>query len=543
MADMPKFKELTKLELDWISTCFKGYIFYSNLRDGTRECECSACNKFFIVGGRTITDEDYEILTSCHNDEVICPHCKRKVTLKNKGKAKGCKNLYEEQRVVVFKRVNANNVQAIARIAYKEYSPYNYRPDVCFLGYNKSCYEFKPGKVRQFKYDYYWGWHEQKTPTEPFNKKTCWWYLAVCDNSYTLLGLSRLANTFLKYHQLDRYCDEYAKKRNSTIIEFSMMSYFCRLCEYPQIEILQKMGFHEVVESLVETGIKSFPYVNWKAKDLAGFFKLSKQEFREFRAAGGQLEILRLRRRIKKLGGEDSIKAAVRVRDMIDQKYKHTFLDNLTENCESKGLNALVVLKYLYNQEMKNRALGSIDSRKREYFDYLNMAQKLEYDLRVHNVLYPKNLRRAHDLAVETYNAHKAEIIARENAKKERAAEKLLLKKDRQYCFTDGRFLITVPHTVAEIIAEGKKQSHCVGGYAARHLAGALTICFLREVSKPEESFYTIEMHDKNLTQVQGYKNSTPLTPEAKMFFDLWLKWVKDGSRRNKAGEPVFKKK
>ena len=101
--------------------------------------------------------------------------------------------------------------------------------------------------------------------------------------------------------------------------------------------------------------------------------------------------------------------------------------------------------------------------------------------------------------------------------------------------------MIIVPHTVADIIREGKLQRHCVGGYAARHMDGKLTICFLRKTDEPETPLYTIEMHDKHLTQVQGEGNRTPLTPEAKIFFDRWLKWVKGGSRRNKKGEPIIK--
>ena len=118
----------------------------------------------------------------------------------------------------------------------------------------------------------------------------------------------------------------------------------------------------------------------------------------------------------------------------------------------------------------------------------------------------------------------------------------MLNKKDKQYCFSDGKFQVIVPHRVAEIIEEGKRQQHCVGGYAGRHMEGKLTICFLRLSAEPDKSLYTIEMHNKTLQQVQGHHNNTPLTPEAKAFFDIWLKWVKAGSKRDKNGVPVINK-
>ena len=183
-----------------------------------------------------------------------------------------------------------------------------------------------------------------------------------------------------------------------------------------------------------------------------------------------------------------------------------------------------------------------MESVTREYFDYYNMAQKLEYDLANPVVLYPKDIKNAHDLAVANYNALKAEIKAKKNAEKEKKAFEMLLKKDKQYVYTDGKYLITVPHTIADIVREGKLQQHCVGGYAARHMDGVLTICFMRAVTEPDKPLYTIEMHDKSLTQVQGFGNRTPLTEEAQAFFDTWMQWVKGGSKRNKSGEPIIKK-
>ena len=168
------------------------------------------------------------------------------------------------------------------------------------------------------------------------------------------------------------------------------------------------------------------------------------------------------------------------------------------------------------------------------YRDYLDMAKMLKFDLQEDIVRYPPNLIAAHDRAVEARNAVLEEEKAKRNRELQQKYKKLLKSNRRQYAYSDENFIIIVPSTAQEIINEGKALCHCVGGYAERHLTGKLTILFLRLVKEPDKSLYTIEMHGKTLTQVQGYQNRTPLTPEAKDFFERWLKWVQNGSPKEK---------
>ena len=71
---------------------------------------------------------------------------------------------------------------------------------------------------------------------------------------------------------------------------------------------------------------------------------------------------------------------------------------------------------------------------------------------------------------------------------------------------------------------EGDTLRHCVGDYAQRHVAGKLTICFIRRTETPDASLYTVEMQDNRLIQIHGYKNDVNLPwdkkPEAVM---AWL--------------------
>ena len=542
--DMPKFKDFTKAELEEINDLFESYLFYESLPSGAKHFECSHCNQEFKIGfpQRMISDDEYTLYTTQHNGCAKCPKCGRVCTVKNIGKAKTCKNLYEEQRVVAIHRINENYVQVIGRVAVKDYSGLSYRPKIRFLPYNQSNYVFRPGRVTQYKRDsVYSNWHETKTASEPFTPKTSMWYYTPPDNTYTIIGVKQLDKTFLRYNRLLEYIDHYTEKRmrrGCIIIEPPIMRYLCRFCEYPQIEILQKFGFWEYIEFLVESGKKCFPYVSWKASDVCGFFKMNKQDFKLFRENGGSFDLLKIKVEIKRLVGKDDMQTVLKWCNLLSKVRMYDYFSDVSE----KYTNLPIYRKLKYIAKQADKENTTVENARHLFFDYLDLAKKLKYDLENEVVLWPKNLKASHDTAVEVYNAVCAQKEAEAQKEREKKAKKFLCEYKRLYCFSDENFMIMVPTTAEEIILEGKQQHHCVGGYAARHLEGKLAICFLRSKNEPDKPLYTIEMHGKKLRQIQGYANSTPLTPEAEIFFETWKAWVKAGSHRDRKGNPKFVK-
>ena len=525
--DMPKFRDYTERELKIINGFFTPYLFYENINSRERRCICSYCGSEY-----TVTNDNFEIFTAYHNEWVTCEKCRQRVQAKSKGKAKSCQNLYESHRVVTFYKVNENEVRVIADEAVKRYN-YEYNPKIKF--YKSSRYIIKPGAVRQYKYSYYYDWREQKSFGEPFHASSnggCYWVKP--DNSYKIIGLERLGATFLKYNMLKEYLER-AKSEKA-------LSYLCQFAIYPQIEMLQKLGYYDIVKNLVELKNKSYPYVNWGADSLDKFLKLSKAELKEFRANNGDLQLLKMVYLMKKhFKAKKPIQKAIEIRNQIEGAYisKADFVKDVISQAKRYGIEGPKVVNYLIKKQTDKKTFYFLKS---DYFDYISMAKDLGYDFSEHNVVFPPNLTRAHDLANETHIIWLEEKKAKEEAERDKAAQKTLQKKDRQYSFTDGEFLITVPHSTKEILEEGRKQKHCVGGYVGRHMEGKLTICFLRTCKKPDEPLYTIEMHNKSLKQVQGFQNRTPLTTAAKLFFDKWLEWVKLGSKRDKKGTPILVK-
>lgn len=520
----PKFKELTKSELKEIENLFQHYLFYETLKNGDRRFECSACKKEFLRSptARTITPRDRELMSVHHNDKTHCPICGAAVTAKNLKKAKSKKNLWARKKVVIIHAVNQNRVEARCFYAVKDYE-WSTTPKMKLREISR--YLFTPGSARKFEPGYYSGFFEVNVTTRPF-PRTAMFYGE--DEGYTVLGFNRLQKTFLKYNQLDDFIGIDAQYHRWGVYNAPIMKYLSYFTLYPQIEMLQKLGHYDIVRHLVNYNRKSFPYVNWKADKITDFFKMSKQEYKEFRENGGSLELLRvaysLRQKKKRF---DFFKADEILRYFNSERN----IEYFKKTMDDYNIPFLDGYKYVSRKTANFRL----------YTDYLSIADRLCYDLSVHNVAFPKELLQAHDNAAAAEQSMLEERKKADLEKAKAAAQKYLKKYDKQYSFTDGNYIISVPHTVKEIIDEGKNMHHCVGGYAGRHMQGTLAILFLRSTAKPDKSLYTIEMHNKDLTQVQGFHNETPLTPEAKAFFDEWLNWVKEGSKRTKNGEPILK--
>ena len=91
----------------------------------------------------------------------------------------------------------------------------------------------------------------------------------------------------------------------------------------------------------------------------------------------------------------------------------------------------------------------------------------------------------------------------------------------------DG-LLIRPCQTEAELIREGKDLHHCVATYAKRHAEGKTAILFIRQVTEPDQPFFTLEFDEKakKVRQNRGLRNCDR-TPEVKAFEKAWLSFVR----------------
>ena len=173
------------------------------------------------------------------------------------------------------------------------------------------------------------------------------------------------------------------------------------------------------------------------------------------------------------------------------------------------------------------------------------MAGQLEYDLAEPTVAMPRDLQARHDAAAEIIRHQGSELERKKYEKRRKGLEK-------RFSFSLGGLRVVIPGCAREIVEEGQTLHHCVGGYAARHVAGSTTILFLRHERRPERSFLTMELYkargEWKIQQIHGYRNESydwgkgkhgaPPAEKYAWFLAPWLDWVNDGSPRDKAGRP-----
>lgn len=507
-----------------------------------RECWCSSCNEHFNYDfiQRTETPSHNEFIRAKHNEDVVCPKCGRRVIAKETYRAKQCKSLEEWKRIVLFKRKSKNEVYILCYFGHKDYSTYyscNYlaEPEYAL----SVVYYLTPNSVKIFKkeYDYtYLGikdevFLEKKIICEPFTKT--WWYnrAAIYKRGYSYAGLNNLKNTFLEYAPLNLFDENYEKffyQRHSSgysIGETPMIKFLCYYALYPSTERLLKVGLGEFVCYLVD-GKPMKSYIDWKAESPKDMYKMNKAQFNDFkehyygpidfkayqllRTVKQNISYSTVTKLIKNYGGDSAVRVA--------QKIKQHNL-NITHTFNYIKKNTSAASKHVVNSWDYERTAIM-------WTDYLTFAKELKYDLTRDDIIFPKDLEKAHEEASANISVEKDEKAF---AKYQKRYEKL----QKMYEYSNGNYQIVIPKGVNDIIEEGTILQHCVKGYASRHIKGKTTILFMRRCNRPNTCLITIEINGSEIWQNRGKRNRQ-LTKDEQTFVNEWIAWVKAGSKRNK---------
>ncbi|MCI8717317.1 MAG: hypothetical protein HFH64_04025 [Lachnospiraceae bacterium] len=163
-----------------------------------------------------------------------------------------------------------------------------------------------------------------------------------------------------------------------------------------------------------------------------------------------------------------------------------------------------------FHQIYKRYKYNSAGILGKYYNDYFNMCKELGFDMKSSFVLFPKNIKKAHDDLVLYYNEKKDEIEEKKRNRIYAKVEKIAEELNRLYGVEDEEYFIRAPKNAAEIIKEGHAMHHCVAGkqYTEKMVKGESYILFIRKKSNPEKSWYTMEMKsDHTVVQVRGFAN------------------------------------
>lgn len=545
---------ITDEDVEVINRSFEPYIFYKNDKKGrAQHCICSCCREHFTVSElqRTMTPEDREFLSATHNKFVKCPKCGVTAQKKQIGVVKNCNNLAGYTRTVFVKCRSENEVFLIYTYNKKDYLglPHyeaekglvqNVKYDTLPRYEVNTIYYLTPNQQRIFKRNWYSDMWDETKIKEPYNKNLVYEFSR--NKGYWLVGTEKFENTFLKYFDLSKYKELWERCAGYSEIPYcKIISLFAR---YKSLEFLEKQGFDDFVFRMLIKESEAPTLYDWQATTPYKFFKkLSKSEIKELKGndvctRGDVYFYLQMKAVNKKISVEEYVEL---------KKTGGYYFEALSKKMRKYKIQIKTMLNFL--NKLENGKKVDASERLKTYrvstwLDYVEAAEACGYDLSVHNVLFPKKLKTAHDEAVAVREQVRFENEKKSQAKKLREEQDALNDKNNLYAkrykklqkayeYGDGKYCVVIPKGATEIVLEGRALSHCVGGYAERHIKGKTTILFMRNVENTEEALVTIELDEKSLTVIQahGKKNRDP-SDEEQAFIDKWLKNVK--RRKNK---------
>lgn len=516
---------------------FPQYVFFRAAEGkNVRWCVCTSCMEGFTVD-REIRPDFFRIK---HKGVCECPNCGQRATLLAMGKYTNFENLRSQERAV---QIGAWKGWLLVQAGYvsRRFDHEDLGGYIAFEPFRM--YAFAPGRrVGWQAKTYSWFgkawwtdgmWERMDRIKSPFQARA--YEVGV---SYWPMGVENIEKSSLRYCQYGPWFDaEFGGLIGD--LDWSeepfriahLVRYLAEYTRRPQMEFLVKLGLHQVVSDLVLRGKPHGDILDWKAGNPPDFFRLSKADFRLFKELGNDFGELKGYRTLRRKELVSDLAEFVRLSEAWGRDF-----------CRVRTGAGLARVSL----ERAVRYLQSFDGRPaviaQLWADYLDAAVKLKYDLTRDDVRMPKDLAERHDLAAASLRTAEDE-----KARKRYQARYRLLTE--QFSFSYGGLRVVVPDGVQDIVREGRVLEHCVGGYAERHVKGAVTILFLRKESAPNVPYVTIELSTENncrelhIRQIHGYRNERdggrPPEQVHAGFLQLWLDWIHEGSPRDLEGQPV----
>ena len=307
-----------------------------------------------------------------------------------------------------------------------------------------------------------------------------------------------------------------------------LAAYIKLWAKYPNVENLVRSGNGKILNGVINKCVvncgwyvqrdvfyvdKAKQYLNFKKAKPHEIIGVDKDELPIVRNIG--LDQLTLFKKVKEIEG-----ARLTTNELELAKKFH--INGVLEVVGKYGQGIGKILRYLekqYTKEKKNH--GRIDLITAGYIDdYWRMANEVYNGKVPKEVLYPKNLRLAHDRMTNVYETKESEITTK--------AIKSFAKEMSKLNFQDeetGLFIRPIK-THAELIKEGKTLSHCVASYADDYAAKKTCIFAIRKISSPSKPFFTLEFKNGKVNQNRG-KHNCVRTDEVILFEEKWLKFIK----------------
>lgn len=301
----------------------------------------------------------------------------------------------------------------------------------------------------------------------------------------------------------------------------------------PWVEILVKNGMANVVAEKIQ-GECYAGTINWAGKTIAQAVKrFTRQDLKDIRELNQECYtyvssddlalLLELREHVFP---DISLKTSLQICNKGTAQTPDRYLSKIRD-LDSKRLTTFERFRRFFAKQKKINQKVRLQDLLADWLDYLKDLEKLQMDVTDPLNLFPKDFYRMHANVSMQVDHQKNKII-------DDKISALLPWRQMLFAMETGKYLIRPAESTFELIYEGKKLHHCVGGYANRYAENDTNILFIREKEQPDKPFVTMEVQKSGngwrLVQIRGYLNNrnNPLPEEVKKLADRFMEIVNE---------------
>lgn len=491
-------RPLNKTEMSWIQhEALPQYILYDSR---AKKAWCSHCEHDIDIG---------ELGKMTSGRQVKCPRCGRMVKLRNRTGKLGVHMVYDDMYVAIptrWTRKDGTKCVVVRHfLAMKRHLPGDLRKVETIA--HEIIRDVSDGSGKELFFDWSCGrggWSNCRSVKDPYYgtrlAQHVKLYYARRFEIYAKGVGKATKGTGYEHSCAEEFIKLIWHREHQFNYHYVLNNYLSAYDDTPLFEYLMKMGFCTMARSIFRDGTQKWN-VNKKGKTLQEMLGITRMQLAELRSLGDpSTGILPFMQRGCTLEDWRNYSVALK-----QEHYVERFFDAFP----SKDVKSSKFARWYCSCEKK----FPTDI----YIDYLNMAKELGWDLRSEFVLFPKDVRKSHDVAVKLFNAKKDEI-------RDVSLKKVASVQRERFGFAMGGMAIVVPETSKAIADEGIALHHCVGTYIDRVCQGSTNILFVRMLGETDKPFYTMEV-SKNGTIVQCRgKNNCAMTDGVKAFIGEFAK-------------------
>ena len=479
------------------------YIFYDYQRKAPGHAYCTACR------------HEVRIAAAKHNTSGLCPRCKKKITFKCRGR-RG--RIFDRETVQVLQKAEGNGLVLRIIKVYRSFAdsdiPNHFEiwenaRQFITLSSSGQC------SVDAYYYHYKAGydltpWCNGYRPV--FDR---WKYNFTADMSGVLYqrNLSdTLKDTPWAYSQLEAF---------SGIASFSgVATFLSAYIKRPKIEHLIKMKLYRLVSGIIYGGYSysALQAINFNGENMRAILGIDRPYFPLLRELDPSIDQLHL---IRQLLQADHKPSTEQIKWFIASKISNAnAAKELLAHMSVHKLQRYVEQQFATEDEA---ALKRVDYYKMntlitDYHDYLCMCKELQYDVKNRFILFPRELKAAHDSVAKT-------LKDKRTAEHEKAIAGSFDEWQKRYQYQSKELMMIPPHSAKEIVDEGAALHHCVRLYVKNVAEKKSVILFVRSVDEPDKSLCTVEVKDGQVTQARGFDNEEP-PAQITAFIEQWKQRV-----------------